>query len=130
MRVTCPCLGIVPWRSTERMRWIFLALITSLALFAPATPFQQSVSPKAQYSARHHHKHHKRHKGPPKLGQHFEVSSTCYAQGSTTASGGPVYLGEVANNELPLGTRIMLDRPVFGRRGYRIEDRIGSGSPV
>lgn len=62
--------------------------------------------------------------------RHYTVSSTCYSQGSITASGGPVYLGEVANNFLPLGTRILLDHPVFGRREYRVEDRIGWGSEL
>ena len=41
-----------------------------------------------------------------------------------------MYLGEVANNFLPLGTRILLDRPVFGRRAFRVEDRIGWGSEM
>lgn len=31
---------------------------------------------------------------------------------------------------LPLGTRIMLDRPAFGRRVFTVEDRIGSGSEL
>jgi 3D (Asp-Asp-Asp) domain-containing protein len=68
-----------------------------------------------------------RHRTRPR---HYTVSATCYAQGSITASGGPVYLGEVANNFLALGTRIRLDRPVFGRRDYVVEDRIGSGSEL
>jgi 3D (Asp-Asp-Asp) domain-containing protein len=36
----------------------------------------------------------------------------------------------VANNALPLGTHILLDRPVFGRREYVVLDRIGSGSEL
>jgi 3D (Asp-Asp-Asp) domain-containing protein len=58
------------------------------------------------------------------------VSSTCYHQGTVTASGGGVYVGEVANNFLPLGTRIRLDRPVFGRRAFVVEDHIGWGSEL
>lgn len=58
------------------------------------------------------------------------MSSTCYSQGSITASGGPVYVGEVANDFLPLGTRIRLDHPVFGLRDFTVEDRIGWGSEL
>jgi 3D (Asp-Asp-Asp) domain-containing protein len=64
------------------------------------------------------------------FGPHYTVSSTCYAQGGTTASGAQAYVGEVANNFLPLGTRILLDTPAFGRREYRVEDHIGSGSEL
>lgn len=39
-------------------------------------------------------------------------------------------MGEVANNFLPLGARIRTDRPVFGRRNFKVEDRIGSGSEL
>lgn len=67
---------------------------------------------------------------PTARGGHYVVSSTCYSQGSITASGGPVYLGEVANNFLAFGTRIRLDRPVWGRRFFRVEDRIGWGSQL
>lgn len=92
----------------------------------------------AHYSKHHdrkiisiYHRAHRAHRRPhAQLGTHYTVSSTCYAQGSVTASGGPVYLGEVANNFLALGSRIMLDRPIFGRREYRVEDRIGSGSEL
>jgi 3D (Asp-Asp-Asp) domain-containing protein len=58
------------------------------------------------------------------------VESTCYAQGTITASGGPVFIGEVANDFLPLGTHIVLDHPVFGRGEFVVEDRIGSGSEL
>jgi 3D (Asp-Asp-Asp) domain-containing protein len=36
----------------------------------------------------------------------------------------------VANNEYPLGTRIEVSHPVFGRRVFSIEDRIGYGSQL
>lgn len=64
----------------------------------------------------------------PRLGQHYTVSSTCYAQGG--ASGQDAYFGEVANNFLPLGTRIRLDQAAFGRRDFVIEDHIGWGSEL
>lgn len=65
-----------------------------------------------------------------RLGAHYTVSSTCYSQGGETASGEQARPGEVANNALPLGTRIVLDSSVFGRREYVVEDRIGSGSEL
>lgn len=58
------------------------------------------------------------------------MSSTCYAQGGITSSGQQAYFGEVANNFLPLGTRIMLDHPAFGRREFVVLDHIGSGSEL
>lgn len=61
---------------------------------------------------------------------HFTVDSTCYHEGSITASGSGVYVGEVANNFLPLGTHIRLDRAVFGRRDFVILDHIGWGSEL
>lgn len=66
------------------------------------------------------------------LGPHFSVSSTCYAQGGTTASGLQARFGIVAvlPGFLRLGTRIRLDRPAFGRRDFLVEDHIGSGSQL
>lgn len=61
---------------------------------------------------------------------HIFASSTCYSQGTITASGHPVRFGIVAQNTLRFGTRIRLDRPAFGRRYFRVEDRIGSGSEL
>lgn len=58
------------------------------------------------------------------------MSSTCYAQAGVTASGEYTRPGIVANNFLPLGTWILLDHPVFGRRRYRVEDHIGWGSEL
>jgi 3D (Asp-Asp-Asp) domain-containing protein len=60
------------------------------------------------------------------------VSSTCYAQSGTTASGEQTRPGIVAvlPGFLPLGARIKLDRPAFGRRLYRVEDHIGYGSEL
>jgi hypothetical protein len=61
---------------------------------------------------------------------HIWAWSTCYSQGSITASGEPVRVGIVAQNTLRFGTLIELDHPAFGRRFYRVEDRIGSGSEL
>jgi 3D (Asp-Asp-Asp) domain-containing protein len=63
---------------------------------------------------------------------HYTVSSTCYAQGGQTASGEQTRPGIVAvlPGFLPLGSWITLDRPVFGRRRYQVEDHIGEGSEL
>jgi 3D (Asp-Asp-Asp) domain-containing protein len=61
---------------------------------------------------------------------HIWASSTCYSQGTVTASGEHVRVGIVAQNTLRFGTLIRLDHPAFGRRYYRVEDRIGSGSDL
>jgi len=68
-----------------------------------------------------------------RLGRHYEVSSTCYAEGGQTATPGvDAYLGEVAvlPGFLPLGTRILLDRPAFGRRRFVVRDHIKEGSEL
>jgi len=60
-------------------------------------------------------------------------SSTAYhfCDGSTTitASGRQVQVGYVANNSLPMGTWIEMQRPrtVMGRRWFRVMDRGGPG---
>jgi 3D (Asp-Asp-Asp) domain-containing protein len=61
---------------------------------------------------------------------HIWASSTCYSQGTITASGERVRVGIVAQNTLRFGTLIRLDHPAFGRRYYRVEDRVGSGSDL
>lgn len=61
---------------------------------------------------------------------HYTVDSTCYHEGSITASESAPFVGEVANNTLPLGTRIRLDSPAFGRRHFVVLDRIGEGSEL
>lgn len=58
------------------------------------------------------------------------ANSTAYCQAGTTASGRPTRWGYVAQNDLPLGTRIHLTRPVRGRRIFRVMDRIGWGSDL
>ena len=65
--------------------------------------------------------------------RHYEVSSTCYAQGGPTATPGvDAYFGEVAvlPGFLPLGTHILLDHPAFGRRTFIVRDHIGEGSQL
>lgn len=73
-----------------------------------------------------HTQHH------PKLGPHYQVESTCYAQGGQTASGQQAHLGEVAvlPGFLPLGSWIKLDRPAFGKRVFQVLDHIGEGSQL
>lgn len=70
----------------------------------------------------------------PKLHRsaHFYINGnvTCYHEGSITASGSGVFVGEVANNSLPLGTKIRLDHAVFGVRDFVVLDHIGSGSEL
>lgn len=63
----------------------------------------------------------------------YVVQSTAYCPGSSgtvMANGRHVHFGAVANNMLPLGTRIRMARPVFGRRVFVVEDRIGWGSQL
>ena len=81
----------------------------------------------AAYNSHHHSHNH--HKLQP-VGRHYSVVSTCYDQGTITASGEHVYIGEVASNQLPLGTTIRLDQPELGQSIYKVEDRIGSGSEL
>lgn len=72
--------------------------------------------------------HHHHHKAVPV--EHYIVDSTCYHEGSITSAGTGVFVGEVANNFLPLHTRIRLDRPVFGRTEFTVLDHIGHGSEL
>lgn len=58
------------------------------------------------------------------------ANATAYCQAGRTASGRPTTWGYVAQNSLPLGTRIRLARPLRGRRIFRVMDRIGYGSEL
>lgn len=58
------------------------------------------------------------------------ASSTAYCQSGTTASGRQTRWGYVAENTLRLGTRIVVSRPVNGRRHFRVMDRIGAYSQL
>lgn len=68
-----------------------------------------------------------------RLGEHRWASSTSYSScesETTTAAGTGTFFGEVAQNDLALGTRIYMDYPVYGRRMFVVLDRIGSGSEL
>ena len=63
----------------------------------------------------------------------FTVQATSYSpcsSGTITASGQHVRLGIVAMNTVPLGTRIEISPPAFGRSTFTVEDRIGSGTQL
>ena len=62
--------------------------------------------------------------------QSWRLSSTAYCEAGRTASGEQTYLGEAANNMLPLGTRIEINPAAFGRTRFVVLDRIGSGSQL
>lgn len=122
-------------------------LRTTLAALA-LTATVPTASTAADSHSTHRHAHHRRgcnsarcdrwadrawerhHPFVDVAGPHYVVDSTCYHEGSITASGASVYVGEVANNFLPLGTRIRLDSPAFGLRDFVVEDHIGSGSEL
>jgi 3D (Asp-Asp-Asp) domain-containing protein len=56
------------------------------------------------------------------------ATATAYSpcsSGATMADGTHTRWGSVANNQLPLGTRIRLARPVHGRRVFTVRDRGG-----
>lgn len=105
-------------RSQPRRRPRTISLATSAAVLIAFLPFPKP----------HHHHHYHR-----PLGRHYDVSSTCYAQGGPTATPGvDAYFGEVAvlPGFLPLGTRIRLDHSAFGRRDFIVRDHIGEGSEL
>jgi 3D (Asp-Asp-Asp) domain-containing protein len=58
------------------------------------------------------------------------LGATSYCQGTVTASGQRPYVGEVANNMWPLGTRIVVSPPVWGLSRFVVEDRIGAYSQI
>lgn len=60
----------------------------------------------------------------------FGLSATSYCQAGTTASGRQTFVGEVANNMWPLGTRLKVWPPVFGLTRFVVLDRIGWGSQI
>lgn len=76
------------------------------------------------------------------FGSHYIVSSTAYdlcSSGPIMANGRHVHTGAVANNFLPLGTLIRMDRRIgmhdehgryLRKRYFRVEDRIGWGSQL
>jgi hypothetical protein len=58
------------------------------------------------------------------------LDSTAYCQGTTTASGQHVRLGEVAMAGVPFGTRIVVSPAVFGRTRFVVLDRYGYGTQL
>ena len=85
-------------------------------------------APRLRAVARSWQRRHQLH-----LGEHRWASSTSYSScesETVTAAGTGTFFGEVAENTLPLGTRIYMDYPVYGRRLFVVLDRIGSGSEL
>jgi 3D (Asp-Asp-Asp) domain-containing protein len=58
------------------------------------------------------------------------LDSTAYCQNGITASGRAPFLGEVAVNLYPFGTRLSVSPPVWGRTRFVVEDRIGAFSQI
>lgn len=58
------------------------------------------------------------------------VVSTAYCLGGTMADGTPVRAGSVANNFLPLGTRVTVTASPTQRRRFVVRDRIGWGTQL
>lgn len=58
-------------------------------------------------------------------------SGSCDNQSPFNARGGRLTIGQVANNQYPLGTRLYLKgRRLMGRHWFTITDRIGWGSEL
>jgi 3D (Asp-Asp-Asp) domain-containing protein len=58
------------------------------------------------------------------------LDASAYCQGDITASGRAPFVGEVAANIYPLGTRLVVSPAVWGRTRFVVEDRIGWGSSI
>jgi 3D (Asp-Asp-Asp) domain-containing protein len=58
------------------------------------------------------------------------VVSTAYCLSGTMADGTPVQAGSVANNFLPLGTRVTVSASPAQTRRYVVRDRIGWGTQL
>lgn len=56
--------------------------------------------------------------------------STAYCLSGTMADGSGVRAGSVAHNGYPLGTRIAVSPPFYGRRRFVVRDRIGWGTEL
>lgn len=64
---------------------------------------------------------------PPRV---WNVSSTSYCQSGTTSSGVHTYVGEVAGNIWPLGTRLYIVSGEHAGETVTVLDRIGYGSQL
>lgn len=60
----------------------------------------------------------------------WSVSSTSYCQSGTTASGKRTYVGEVAGNIWPLGTKLKILSGEHAGEIVTVEDRIGAHSQL
>lgn len=58
------------------------------------------------------------------------AASTAYCEPGVTASGAWTRWGMVAQNTLRFGTRIVLRRPIRGRRTFRVMDHYGHGTEL
>lgn len=58
------------------------------------------------------------------------VTSTAYCLKGTMANGQTVHSGAVANNHLPLGTRVYVSRSPYGTHRFVVKDRIGHGTDL
>lgn len=58
------------------------------------------------------------------------VDTTSYCLQGRMADGSWVRPGSAAHNGLPLGTRITITPPAFGRRRWVVRDRIGWGTTL
>jgi len=56
--------------------------------------------------------------------------ATAYCLTGAMADGSYTRAGSVAHNGYPLGTRVTVSPPVFGRRLYVVRDRIGWGTEI
>lgn len=56
--------------------------------------------------------------------------STAYCLGGTMADGSSVRAGSIAHNGYPLGTRVTVSPPFYGRRRFTVRDRIGWGTDL
>lgn len=66
----------------------------------------------------------------PATAQAYTVSTTGYCLRGTMANGQYVHWGAVANNFLPLGATIRMSRAIYGRRYFKVKDRIGWGTAL
>jgi 3D (Asp-Asp-Asp) domain-containing protein len=56
--------------------------------------------------------------------------STAFCLSGTMADGSGVRFGSIAHNGYPLGTRVTVSPPFYGRRRFTVRDRIGWGTSL
>lgn len=67
----------------------------------------------------------------PAVAEARSVTSTGYCLQGRMANGAGVHVGAVANNDLPLGTKITVSRSPYGqRKQFVVADRIGHGTQL